>query len=203
MPTSPTAIDEDDGLADLLAFDPVPMERRRRSGWNADRQRAFIVALAHYGVVADAARAVGMSARSAYQLRLKLGADSFDDAWARAQEEAVRDRKAELLDRSLNGDLVGVIRGGQLVGVRRELALGKQLRVFTALGRERDTRATRAMAAYDRQWRRNCTASRQAIERADRDAAAEADARRRTTERWLAEAEEKLQAARRPRVRGL
>ncbi|MCJ8157416.1 hypothetical protein [Sphingomonas sp. LaA6.9] len=143
---APTPADMDDGLADLLAFDPVPMARRSARGWTVARQRAFIAALAHYGVVSDAARAVGMSVRSAYALRLRPGAESFDAAWMCAQEEAMRDRKGEVLDRALNGDPVSPLIGGKPARVPRDLSLGKQLRVFTALGREqvgRDARAQR------------------------------------------------------------
>ena len=50
---------------DVLAFIPVPLARVRARGWSADRQHAFIAMLARCGVVAHAARSVGMSARSA------------------------------------------------------------------------------------------------------------------------------------------
>lgn len=186
----------DDGLADLLAFDPVPMARRSARGWTVARQRAFIAALAHYGVVSDAARAVGMSVRSAYALRLKPGAESFDIAWMCAQEEAMRDRKGEALDRALNGDPVSTLIGGEPARVRRDLSLGKQLRVFTALGREQVGRDARAKAAQDRQWHRDCAANRQALDQADREAAAQADEQRRAAEQWLDEAAQRRRASR-------
>ena len=48
-----------------IAFDPVPRLRQRRNGWTEERQRAFIAALADCASVSRAARAVGVSARSA------------------------------------------------------------------------------------------------------------------------------------------
>ena len=55
----------------LLRFTPVPLARTRASGWTAERQVAFIAALARTGVVRAAAASVGMSARSAYGLRAR------------------------------------------------------------------------------------------------------------------------------------
>lgn len=193
---APTPADMDDGLADLLAFDPVPMARRSARGWTVARQRAFIAALAHYGVVSDAARAVGMSVRSAYALRLRPGAESFDAAWMCAQEEAMRDRKGEVLDRALNGDPVSPLIGGKPARVPRDLSLGKQLRVFTALGREQVGRDARAKAAQDRQWHRDCAANRQALDQADREATAQADEQRKAAEQWLDDAMQRRRASR-------
>src|SRR6185312_8061719 len=55
----------------LLRFTPVPLARSRASGWTAQRQVAFIAALARTAVVKAAADSVGMSTRSAYQLRAR------------------------------------------------------------------------------------------------------------------------------------
>jgi hypothetical protein len=64
-----------------IPFTPVERLRRRRNGWSADRQRAFINTLATCGSVAAAARSVGMTARSAYRL---CDAPSGDRPRARA-----------------------------------------------------------------------------------------------------------------------
>lgn len=61
-------------------FTPVPC-RARRDGWTADRQRAFIAALACTGCVGKAAREAGMSRESAYRLRRRRGAEGFAAAW--------------------------------------------------------------------------------------------------------------------------
>ena len=57
-------------------FNPIPL-RERHDGWTADRQIAFMDALAASGCVANAARTVGMSMRSAYRLRAHPEAGSF------------------------------------------------------------------------------------------------------------------------------
>ena len=49
----------------VIQFHPVPQQRRRRVGWDEGRQRAFVAMLARVPSVSHAARAVGMSARSA------------------------------------------------------------------------------------------------------------------------------------------
>ena len=61
-------------------FEPA-YPRRRFDGWTAERQEAFILALAESACVADACRAVGMSQRSAYSLRARADAVSFRNAW--------------------------------------------------------------------------------------------------------------------------
>jgi hypothetical protein len=61
----------------------------RAGGWSAARQIAFIDCLRRIGVVAAAARSVGMSAGAAYQLRKRAGPDSgFSRAWDQALDEA-------------------------------------------------------------------------------------------------------------------
>ena len=49
----------------VIQFEPVPQVRRRKIGWDAERQRAFIAILARVPSVGQAAKAVGMSRRSA------------------------------------------------------------------------------------------------------------------------------------------
>jgi hypothetical protein len=66
--------------ASLSSFTPVPV-RARRDGWTAERQHAFIAALARTGCVGRAALEVGMSRESAYRLRRRRGAESFAAAW--------------------------------------------------------------------------------------------------------------------------
>ena len=70
-------------IPDFLRFTPVPL-RIQRNGWAPDLQLRFIVALARGAGVGEAARSVGKSRQSAYQLREKPGALSFAAAWDRA-----------------------------------------------------------------------------------------------------------------------
>ncbi|HEX8484618.1 MAG TPA: hypothetical protein VF643_04465 [Sphingomonas sp.] len=73
----------------LLLFTPVQTTYRGANGWSSEVQRAFVAALARSGVVAAAARSVGRSASSAYQLRRRAGVESsFALAWDEAQRRA-------------------------------------------------------------------------------------------------------------------
>ncbi|MCC6925336.1 LysR family transcriptional regulator [Novosphingobium sp.] len=65
-------------------FLPVPL-RARCDGWTALRQAQFLVALARTRSVAAAAREVGLSRVSAYQLRNRTGAESFAASWDAVQ----------------------------------------------------------------------------------------------------------------------
>lgn len=73
-----------DDAFDSPHFTPVALGRVRRDGWTVERQRGFVAALARFGDVAKAARVVGMSAQSAYNLRRRPGAASFAAAWTEA-----------------------------------------------------------------------------------------------------------------------
>ena len=82
------------------AFYPVPM-RSRRDGWTVARQAAFIAALVETGSVMGACEAVGMSRKSAYQLRARPRAESFAAAWDAALGAPVR--KVTVADPELVG----------------------------------------------------------------------------------------------------
>ena len=102
---------------DLLFFVPVPRARRRRNGWSDERQISFIVSLSMCGSVAAAARAVGMSARSAYRLLDATGACDFARAWDAAYAMGYERTRVDALARSLHGVHVPVYRKGRLVRV--------------------------------------------------------------------------------------
>ena len=57
--------------------------RTRRDGWTAERQLAFLGALARTRSVTRAAASVGMSRESAYRLRARQGGALFAAAWDR------------------------------------------------------------------------------------------------------------------------
>ena len=65
-------------------FNPVPLARTRHDGWTPERQKQFLIALSVTGTVDAAAKAVGMSRISAYNLRDREGAESFVAAWDQA-----------------------------------------------------------------------------------------------------------------------
>src|SRR4051812_32119517 len=60
-----------------LDFDPVDL-RARGDGWTREKQRWFIEELADCGIVREAAARVGMSEQSAYGLRRRADAASFN-----------------------------------------------------------------------------------------------------------------------------
>lgn len=108
-----------DSPDDLLLFTPVETAYRGANGWSSEVQRAFIAALARTGVVAAAARSVGRSARSAYQLRQRAGADSsFARAWVEAQGRAHEETMDGAMATALEPRRTEVWHRGRHVGYR-------------------------------------------------------------------------------------
>ena len=63
--------------------------------WTTRKARVFLGALAELGRVGEAARILGMSRQSAYDLRGRLGRDNlFARAWDEAHAEGRRNRRA-------------------------------------------------------------------------------------------------------------
>lgn len=100
------------------AFTPVP-RRYRHDGWTADRQRAFIAALAETGSVTHAAARINMAKEGAYQLRLKDPSGEFRAAWAAALAHGVQRLTDIAIDRAIEGVAVPVFYKGEKVGERR------------------------------------------------------------------------------------
>lgn len=84
-------------------FTAVPMARNRHDGWTVERQREFIRALAVVGSVDAAAKMVGMSRKSAYQLRNRPDAKSFARAWDIALSAGRARLFDYMMDRAING----------------------------------------------------------------------------------------------------
>jgi hypothetical protein len=74
-------LDPDPEIAALLEFEPVVRHTRRHDGWNPDRQRGYIAALARLGDVDRAAQSVGRTASGAWTVRSSAGAGGFAEAW--------------------------------------------------------------------------------------------------------------------------
>jgi hypothetical protein len=119
-----------------IDFTPVPRLRKRRGGWSEQAQRDFIACLQRSGSVAASARAVGMTASTAYRLLDAEGAESFALAWDKAFEEGLRRLRENSLDRALNGIFVPVYRNGRLVRV--EHRRNDRLAIALLGGRNRD-----------------------------------------------------------------
>ena len=103
------------GTDSVVPFQPQPS--RKTGGWSAVRQRLFIEALAETGTVHMAAKAAGLSARSAYFLRIRSAA--FAAAWDAAQQLAVGRLSALVFDRAIHGRVEQVYHDGQLIGEKR------------------------------------------------------------------------------------
>ena len=89
-----------------VAFASVPTARKRHDGWTPQRQRDFLAALYACGVVATAAKAVGMSTRTAYRLRARPGAESFAAAWDHLLREASARAYAMVVEAALTDRFV-------------------------------------------------------------------------------------------------
>ena len=109
-----------DSAHDPFPFDPVPSASSRHDGWTYERQRSFILVLAMVGVVAMAARAVGMSRKSAYELLKRAGpGSSFARAWREAQAVGRLTVDFATFQRAVEGVEVPVFHRGRQCGVRR------------------------------------------------------------------------------------
>ena len=142
----------DDDAPDI-PFAPVPRLRRRRNGWSEERQRGFIAALAECGSVSRAARAVGLTPRSAYRLLDADGAGDFARAWDAAIDVGIERVRMSALDRSIHGAAVAVIRRGKLVGV--ETRFNDRLAIALLGGREASIAAYRCTAVSRREHRQD------------------------------------------------
>ena len=99
-------------------FTPVPSASTRHDGWTPARQGAFLEQLCRIGMVSAAAQAVGMSAKSAYALRKRAGAENFSAAWDKAVKEGRFRSLSTAIDRCLNGVATPVFYRGRKVGER-------------------------------------------------------------------------------------
>ena len=183
-----------------IPFTPVPRLRARRRGWSEGRQRGFIFALSRCGSVARAARAVGMSPRSAYLLLEAPEADSFAEAWDQAIDEGIERVRADALQRALGGVFVPIFRRGKLVRVEH---------------RQSDALAIALLNGQDKaidDYRRNAASRRRKLRQdfAELDRQREAEQRRKD-QVWAEhqaildrlELERLMKADRQPRVRRL
>ncbi|WP_298397278.1 hypothetical protein [Sphingobium sp.] len=122
----------------LLHFTPVPLARHRTRGWTPDRQLAFIDALSRCGVVAQAARSVGCTPRSAYHLRERDGAESFAAAWDWALEMGLDESLARAYAQIQGRRETPLVRRGQIVGVRIDQDFRVIFAALRALGADRN-----------------------------------------------------------------
>ena len=101
-----------------VQFEPVEL-RPRSDGWTAQKQVAFIEALAETACVEEACRRVGMSDSSAYRLRRRECGYRFKRAWDAALDYASHRLEQAALGRALNGVPRPIFKNGEQVGEYR------------------------------------------------------------------------------------
>lgn len=84
-------------------FAPVPVSPRH-DGWTPERQWRFVEMLAETSSITQAARAAGMTVRSAHRLRRHPQAAAFRAAWDAALHQAWGALERVALDRAINGE---------------------------------------------------------------------------------------------------
>ena len=102
----------------LLEPDPLPI-RNRVDGWTPARQRRFLVELADCGVVQEAAARVGMTPKSAWNLRRRAEQTPFADAWEAALKAGMRRLHSIALQRAVEGVVKPYYYRGEKVGEQR------------------------------------------------------------------------------------
>lgn len=121
----------------------------RRDGWTPGRQAAFLLHLADNGVVADAARAVGMSLAGAYALRRRAAGYAFNIGWEAALLLARRIVADQLMTAAIRGEQARWVREDGVTTYTRQntrLALTLLDRVTPV---EAETEVLAALARFD------------------------------------------------------
>ena len=108
----------------------------RFDGWTPYRIRGFLYALAAGASVENAARAAGMSRRSAYNLRNRAEGLAFRLAWDAAQDLARRPLGDALMSRAMHGVVEPVVRNGKIWGERRRFDNRLSMAMLTRLDRQ-------------------------------------------------------------------
>ena len=117
-PQLPAVIDTQ--LPEELHFTPVVRRyHANKNSITADKQRAFIKALAETGSVTIAAKVIGNSPTSLYSLKLVSGAESFGAAWDKAIHRGARQILDILVDHAINGTPEYIYKDGEIVAERR------------------------------------------------------------------------------------
>lgn len=129
----------DPGPRPTMSFDPVPSASSRRDGWTPERQRVFIEALRLIGIVTAAARATGMSRKSAYALLERAGPESsFARAWCEAQTAGRTNAYFTTIGRAIDGVEEPYFYGGIQHGTRRVYDNRLLIAAFRAAQRSKD-----------------------------------------------------------------
>lgn len=103
----------------LLGFAPYRHTAPRGNSITAERQRAFIAALAASGIVTQAAREIGVSLEALYKLRHRPGAEAFSAAWNLALDRGVARLEDCALERAIMGEERPLVSRGKVVATWR------------------------------------------------------------------------------------
>jgi hypothetical protein len=103
----------------MTAHPNLPARRPRHDGWTAERQEAFLKALARCGCVTHAAASVGMSRQSAHNLYNRPAAFAFRRAYDAALDCSLRLVEDGMWSRSINGVVRPIFYQGEQVGEYR------------------------------------------------------------------------------------
>ncbi len=149
---------------------PAPRRFRR---WTADKQAAFIAALADTASVTTAAERVGMTPQSAYWLRRLPEAADFRRAWEAALVLAWGRVETTALERAINGEVEEIERDGEVIIRRRPCAAQLMVHMVDRAVAAREKAEARAAAAAAEAARLRATSpARLARVRAERRAEA-------------------------------
>jgi hypothetical protein len=125
--------------SDLLDFTPVPL-RARADGWTPRKQYFFILGLARGFTPARSAALLGMTRKTAYELRGKPGAEGFARAWAaavaRARERRIAARGPSLAERALHGEWHPRLYRGRVIGWTHRSANARTMGLLKRLDRQ-------------------------------------------------------------------
>jgi hypothetical protein len=133
-------------------FRPVVMQRVRHDGWTQARQELFLIQLERLGIVSAAARAVGMSPKSAYALLNRSEEEqsnddpipSFAAAWHAAIAIGHGNAVSLAIERAVEGEIRPVFYRGRQVGERRifdNRLLARAVQLYARTPRGVDTMA--------------------------------------------------------------
>lgn len=112
---------------------PPPPGRARHDGWSPDRIRIFLTTLSECGVVADAARAAGMSVAGAYAYRNRAAGRAFNIAWNAAAILGRRRLADAVQSRAMHGWVETIRRDGEIVAQRNRFDNRLSMAVLTRL----------------------------------------------------------------------
>jgi hypothetical protein len=128
------------------------MRRVRHDGWTPARQELFLIQLERLGIVSAAARAVGMSPKSAYALLNRSEEEqshddpipTFAQAWHAAIDIGHENAVSLAIERAIEGEARPVFYRGRQVGERRVFdnrLLMRALQLYKRTPREVDPMA--------------------------------------------------------------